>query len=257
MRFHVNFFLQIFYIYFLKHFLLSGVRETIIRNCEESVVECFENVPYLKLLWDSMQSMGCKVNLSRNISCELCQNGYDLQYQGNYDEDKNQVKNFEIPDILFARLYSQTPSFTYGFFLHIFILFQAVICANNNRGNFCGTLMRQMISMFDQCAFKNQNTIEHLACTEVRKANLAACNPAANLFTFHALPRAGAHKECVRNVATHSLYVQKFAQPEEAIEAVDKVIDKCYLDLEPIGRRANSSQDMIRAYQERYLFGYI
>lgn len=200
-----------------------GVRETIIRNCEESVVECFESVPYLKLLWDSMQSMGCKVNLSRNISCELCQNGYDLQYQGNYDEDKN----------------------------------QAVICANNNRGNFCGTLMRQMISMFDQCAFKNQNTIEHLACTEVRKANLAACNPAANLFTFHALPRAGAHKECVRNVATHSLYVQKFAQPEEAIEAVDKVIDKCYLDLEPIGRRANSSQDMIRAYQERYLFGYI
>ena len=120
MRFHVKFFLQIFYIYFLKHFLLSGVRETIIRNCEESVVECFESVPYLKLLWDSMQSMGCKVNLSRNISCELCQNGYDLQYQGNYDEDKNQVKNFEIPDILFARLYSQTPSFTYGFFFTYF-----------------------------------------------------------------------------------------------------------------------------------------
>ena len=69
-----------------------GVRDTIIRNCEESVVECFENVPYLKLLWESMQSMGCKVDLSRNISCELCQNGYDLQHQGNYDEDKNQVK---------------------------------------------------------------------------------------------------------------------------------------------------------------------
>ena len=40
---------------------------------------------------------------------------------------------------------------------------------------------------------------------------------------------------------------------EKAIEIVNKVFDKCYLDLEPIGRRPIDKKDMKRAYNERYL----
>lgn len=43
----------------------------------------------------------------------------------------------------------------------------------------------------------------------------------------------------------------------EALEAVNRVFDKCYNDLEPIGRRIRrNSADMIRAYQERVNYGY-
>lgn len=44
---------------------------------------------------------------------------------------------------------------------------------------------------------------------------------------------------------------------EEARTAVEKVFQKCYNDLEPIGRRVRrNSPDMIRAFNERVNYGY-
>lgn len=45
---------------------------------------------------------------------------------------------------------------------------------------------------------------------------------------------------------------------EEALKVVDRVFDKCYNDLEPVGRRLRrGSTDMERAYRERFHYGYV
>jgi len=48
----------------------------------------------------------------------------------------------------------------------------------------------------------------------------------------------------------------RFMDPELAKYSVDKVFTRCYADLEPIGRRAKNKADLIRAYEEKFLFGY-
>lgn len=45
---------------------------------------------------------------------------------------------------------------------------------------------------------------------------------------------------------------------EEAMSAVDSVFEKCYNDLEPIGRRIRRNSDhMEKAYYDRKNMGYI
>ena len=70
---------------------LNADRTETIGNCQKSVIKCFENVPYLKLLWNSLESQGCKPDLSRHISCELCQGGNNIEHAGNFDHKTNQV----------------------------------------------------------------------------------------------------------------------------------------------------------------------
>ena len=61
------------------------------RMNHNKVIRCFENVPYLKLLWSSLESQGCAPDLNRNFSCEICQDGSNIEHAGNYDHQKNQV----------------------------------------------------------------------------------------------------------------------------------------------------------------------
>lgn len=81
------------------------------------------------------------IDIRRNISCETC----DESVTGGYDPLTNQV----------------------------------VICQNSAKkpGLVQGILTHEFIHMFDYCVnnldFKN---IEHLACTEIRAANLAHCS---------------------------------------------------------------------------------
>lgn len=62
---------------------------------------------------------------------------------------------------------------------------QIVICQNNTKsaGIVQGILTHEMIHMFDYCNnkidFKN---LEHLACTEIRAANLTHCSFLSALF---------------------------------------------------------------------------
>ena len=66
------------------------------------------------------------------------------------------------------------------------------------------------------------------------------------------------HAQCVRSKAKWSVMAVRSNMTEaEALEAIDRVFDRCYNDLEPIGRRIRrNSPDMIRAYQERVNYGY-
>lgn len=81
------------------------------------------------------------IDLRRHISCEIC----DESVTGGYDPEMNQI----------------------------------VICQNTSKskGFVQGVLTHEMIHMFDYCTnnldFKN---VEHLACTEIRAANLAHCS---------------------------------------------------------------------------------
>lgn len=81
------------------------------------------------------------VDIRRHISCEVC----DISVSGGYDPELNQV----------------------------------VVCQNiaRSKGMVQGVLTHEMIHMFDYCNndldFKN---IDHLACTEIRAANLTHCS---------------------------------------------------------------------------------
>jgi len=212
-----------------KKTILSKIynREKIVKSCQTEVLYCFENVPYLKLLWESIENRGCKLDLNRHFSCEICQPGKDVQHAGTYDESTNQV----------------------------------VVCANNatKTSHCCGSLLRNMFSMFDKCA-RNQesNHLEQLACTEIRIANLGNCNYMNYAMMgmseeTNPLQFKNKHKTCVRLKAVESLEKAKFVPKEKAVEVVNKVFDKCYADLEPLGRRPINAKDMKRAYSERFL----
>lgn len=123
-----------------------------------------------------------------------------------------------------------------------------------------GVLAHEFIHMFDYCRndldFKN---IDHLACTEIRAANLTHCSfmsamtqGDASLFNIKAQ-----HQNCVKTKALASVLAVRRVTPEEGIQAIERVFPKCYKDLEPIGRRLRrNSTDMHKAYLEAPYYGY-
>jgi mitochondrial inner membrane protease ATP23 len=114
--------------------------------------------------------------------------------------------------------------------------------------------------MFDYCRnnldFKN---IDHLACTEIRAANLTHCSFMSALVqgdaSFFAIAKT--HQNCVKSKALASVLAVRKNSLEEGIAAVERVFPKCYADLEPIGRRIRrNSADAYRAYAEAPYYGY-
>ncbi|XP_066995672.2 mitochondrial inner membrane protease ATP23 homolog isoform X2 [Anabrus simplex] len=110
-------------------------------RCERNVYSCVKNSPLVKLMLGALKASGCEIDIRRHIACEVC----DSSVSGGYDPVLNQV----------------------------------VICQNVARkeGIVQGSLTHEFIHMFDYCEnkldFKN---LDHLACTEIRAANLAHCS---------------------------------------------------------------------------------
>lgn len=137
-------------------------------KCERNVVSCIKDSPMVKLMMGALKSSGwwvffgspmcmslvvkyaspfhippfrSAVDIRRHISCEVC----DVSVSGGYDPELNQV----------------------------------VVCQNiaRSKGMVQGVLTHEMIHMFDYCNndldFKN---VDHLACTEIRAANLTHCS---------------------------------------------------------------------------------
>lgn len=110
-------------------------------KCEQNVYWCVKNGPLVKLMMGALRSSGCPIDLRRHISCEVC----DSSVTGGYDPVLNQI----------------------------------VVCQNmaKNKSMVHGVLTHEMIHMFDYCNndldFRN---VDHLACTEIRAANLAHCS---------------------------------------------------------------------------------
>merc|ERR1712098_922760 len=204
----------------------SGHHRSLKVSCERECIFNVTSMPMVQHMVSALRTAGCEVDLTRHISCDMCQSGSRIEHAGGYDPALNQV----------------------------------FVCCNNatNSGLVHGALVRNLIQMFDNCVNKyNFNDVRHLACSEVRKANLANCQfltsltrPDANFAVF------GQHRKCVRSVAVEALVKTKFVKEEVAGKVVDEVFDKCYADLEPIGRRARNADDIQRAENEKFLFGY-
>ncbi|XP_063702282.1 mitochondrial inner membrane protease ATP23 homolog [Culicoides brevitarsis] len=193
-------------------------------KCERNVYNCVKNSPLVKLMMGALKSSGCPIDIRRHISCEVC----DESVSGGYDPQVNQI----------------------------------VVCQNNARnfGFVQGVLSHEMVHMFDYCRnnldFKN---IDHLACTEIRAANLTHCS----YTSAFAQGDAGVfrikktHQDCVKSKALSSVLSARNVTAKEAIDAIERVFPKCYNDLEPVGRRIRrNSPDMHRAYVEAPLYGY-
>ena len=193
--------------------------------CQKNVISCLD-MPLIKLMVSALEASGCKIDPTRHFACDICKPGRDIQNFGGYDEELNQV-----------------------FF-----------CADNatSSGLVHGVLLRNLIHMFDVCTKKvDFQNVDHLACMEVRKANLANCNYALYLARTDAhFAVKKQHQICVENTAVDFLVKTKFVDQKLAEEAVKRVFPKCYTDLEPIGRRSKHIYDMKQAEREKYLFGY-
>lgn len=193
-------------------------------KCEKNVVNCVKNSSIVKIMMAALKSSGCPIDIRRHISCEVC----DYSVSGGYDPELNQI----------------------------------VVCQNvsTREGMVQGVLAHEMIHMFDYCRneldFKN---MEHLACTEIRAANLTHCSFVSAWSqgdaSFSKISKA--HQDCVKTKALYSVLAVRQISKMEAISIIEKVFPKCYADLEPIGRRLRrNSDDMTRACREAKYYGY-
>lgn len=166
-----------------------------------------------------------EIDLNRHIVCENCSE----DVTGGYDTSANQIV------VCQNRVYTQQMT-------------QAVIG-------------HELIHMFDYCRAKMDFTnLEHIACSEIRAANLVHCSMVSSMFIGTTKPWniASTHRECVKAKALASLMaVRKNFPITEAMAVVDKVFDRCYADLEPIGRRIRLNSNHIKwAYRERFHYDY-
>ncbi|KAM8717379.1 hypothetical protein ACLKA7_004126 [Drosophila subpalustris] len=193
-------------------------------KCEQNVYWCVKNGPLVKLMMGALRSSGCPIDLRRHISCEVC----DPTVTGGYDPVLNQI----------------------------------VVCQNmaKNKSMVHGVLTHEMIHMFDYCNndldFRN---VDHLACTEIRAANLAHCSFLSAMFQGDASPFnvKEAHQNCVKTKALASVLAVRNISHQAAVDAVERVFPKCYADLEPIGRRIRrNSTDQQKAFMEAPMYGY-
>ncbi|EFA00208.1 Mitochondrial inner membrane protease ATP23 homolog-like Protein [Tribolium castaneum] len=193
-------------------------------KCERNVYKCIKQSPIIKLMMGALKSSGCPVDIRRHISCEEC----DPSVSGGFDPVLNQV----------------------------------VVCQNGAKkpAHVQGVLLHEMIHMFDYCRHDlNFRNLDHLACTEIRAANLAHCSfmsawvqGDASLFNIKAT-----HGDCVKSKALSSILATRNVSTEEAVDAIERVFPKCYRDLEPVGRRIRrNSDDMYKAYTEGFYYGY-
>ncbi|CAL1539910.1 unnamed protein product [Lymnaea stagnalis] len=173
-------------------------------KCTTHVKKCLASNPKVKLMVGALESYGCPVEFSRHISCEPCLG----TVSGGFDPKSMQV----------------------------------VVCQNNVRNTdiCCNVLAHELLHAFDFCRAKvNFENLRHLACTEIRAANMFHCSLGAAINSgeasvFNIKER---HQLCVKNKALQSIMLVRNVTKLEAMTIVDEVFDRCYNDTEPFGRR--------------------
>ncbi|KAM9246530.1 mitochondrial inner membrane protease ATP23 homolog isoform 2-T2 [Leptosomus discolor] len=172
--------------------------------------------PYAQLLLEAMKQSGCTVFNDRHFSCENC----DGCVSGGFDSATSQI----------------------------------VLCQNNIRhqSHMNRVVTHELIHAFDHCRahvdwFKN---VKHLACSEIRAANLSGDCTLMNEIARFKFGLKGHHQTCVRDRAIRSILAVRKVSKEMAEKAVDEVFDACFNDLEPFGRIPHSKTDAKRAYRD-------
>jgi len=92
------------------------------------------------------------------------------------------------------------------FYFFVVVLNQVVICQNTatSEGTIQGVLTHELIHMFDSCTRKlDFRNIEHLACTEIRAANLTHCGLVSSILEGHSSIFNFRKKHQVRKKSLH------------------------------------------------------
>lgn len=130
------------------------------------------------------------------------------------------------------------------------------------------TLAHELVHLLDQCRAETDfSDLRHLACTEIRAANLLGCAPSTALIgggsTGAVKPshHQNSHANCVRTQALREMEaVRPGVEREKLIKVIEAVFPQCYGDLEPFGRRLRPAEtDSLHpklAYYQRKNYGY-
>ncbi|NXL28100.1 ATP23 protease, partial [Glaucidium brasilianum] len=185
-------------------------------KCQLMLRMTLDTNPYAQLLLEAMKQSGCTVFNDRHFSCENC----DGCVSGGFDSATSQI----------------------------------VLCQNNIRqqSHMNRVVTHELIHAFDHCRahvdwFKN---VKHLACSEIRAANLSGDCTLMNEIARFKFGLKGHHQTCVRDRAIRSILAVRKVSKETAEKAVDEVFDACFNDLEPFGRIPHSKTDAKRAYRD-------
>ena len=183
-------------------------------SCEKNIARALRTSPFIRLLISGLEEAGCNITPHRHFVCE---SECSPEVSGGFDQHTNQV--------VICSNVCQTPSQVEEILAH------------------------ELVHLYDNCTINLDLTrSDHLACTEIRAANLAHCK---NQF-YDALShqRWKSHTNCVKHKAASSVRVIKGISHEEALKIVEKVFTKCYRDLEPVGRITKDKYDNCRAFSD-------
>uniref|UniRef100_A0A6G1RMF8 Mitochondrial inner membrane protease ATP23 n=1 Tax=Hypotaenidia okinawae TaxID=2861861 RepID=A0A6G1RMF8_9GRUI len=185
-------------------------------RCQLMLRMTLETNPYAQLLLEAMKQSGCTVFNDRHFSCENC----DGSVSGGFDSATSQI----------------------------------VLCQNNIRqqSHMNRVVTHELIHAFDHCRAHVDwfNNVKHLACSEIRAANLSGDCTLMNEIARFKFGLKGHHQTCVRERAIRSILAVRKVSKETAEKAVDEVFDACFNDLEPFGRIPHSKTDAKRAYKD-------
>ncbi|XP_054655983.1 mitochondrial inner membrane protease ATP23 homolog isoform X2 [Dunckerocampus dactyliophorus] len=178
-------------------------------KCQLMLKLAVETSPYAKLLLSAMKNSGCKVRPDRHFSCEDC----DGTVSGGFDAATSQI----------------------------------VLCQNNihKQSHMNRVVTHELIHAFDHCRAHVDwfNNFRHLACSEIRAANLSGdCSFSNEMSRFH-FGMKQHHQECVRSRALRSILAVRKISQEEAEKIVDEVFDTCFNDHAPFGRIPHTKKD--------------
>lgn len=199
-----------------KKGLLAESLFTFNHKCQLMLKVALDTSPFAKLLMDAMKSSGCTVYKDRHFSCEDC----DGTVSGGFDAEISQI----------------------------------VLCQNNihQQEHMNRVVTHELIHSFDHCRAHVDwfNNIKHLACSEIRAANLSGeCTFGNELSRFNFGIKQH-HQKCVRERACRSILAVCKVSRETAMKAVDDVFDSCFNDHEPFGRVPHNKSDAKYAYRD-------
>ncbi|XP_020651184.2 mitochondrial inner membrane protease ATP23 homolog isoform X1 [Pogona vitticeps] len=186
------------------------------KKCQAMLHIALATNPYAKVLLDAMKNSGCTVYRDRHFSCEDC----DGCVSGGFDSSTSQI----------------------------------VLCQNNihQQSHMNRVVIHELIHAFDHCRAQVDwfNNVRHLACSEIRAANLSGDCSLLNEIGRFKFGLKQHHQVCVRDRAIRSILAVRKVSKEMAEKAVDEVFDSCFNDQEPFGRVPYSRSDAKRVYQD-------
>lgn len=173
-------------------------------KCYEQIQNCIATNSSIQRLLKALAEFGCPFDLRRHVVCENDDEGHYQHHRAGFDRKHCQI-------VLFSNRLHSTKEF-------------------------CTIFQHELIHAFDYCrADLNFENLEHLACTEIRAANLSdQCSFFQHLSTSSRPFRwKNQHQQCVKERARESMKISFDRTRKELDEIIENVFSRCYHDREP------------------------